>query len=198
MKAERINRITALVKGKHVLDIGCVDHSAPKAAGAGWLHRHIREHAASVLGLDHEQAAVEALAAAGYNIIYGNAEDFALDRTFDMVIAAELIEHLNNPGLFLACARRHLKEGGQLVLTTPNPFYPKRQFEILAHGRADVHGEHTMWFCPQTLARILANAGFRDIEVTPLNNNDAFLGVGKLPSRLRGWFSTNLFAIAHR
>lgn len=198
MRAERIERITALVKGKQVLDIGCVDHHVSKAADKDWLHRHIRDHAAFVLGLDHERSAVEALAAVGHNIIYGNAEDFALERTFDLVVAAELIEHLNNPGLFLTCARRHLREGGQLVLTTPNPFYPKRQLEILAHGRAVIHSEHTMWFCPQTLACTLANAGFRDIEIMPLNNNDAFLGIGKLPSLLRSWFSTNLLAIAHR
>jgi 2-polyprenyl-3-methyl-5-hydroxy-6-metoxy-1,4-benzoquinol methylase len=198
MKDERIKRITALVEGKHVLDLGCIDHHASKEAGAHWLHRHIRDHAASVIGLDRERAAVEALAAAGYDIVLGDAEDFALGRRFDLIVAAELIEHLNNPALFLHCVRRHLKEGGQLVLTTPNPFYPKRQLEILIRGRPEIHGEHTMWFCPQTLKVLISNAGFRDVEVTPLNNNDAFFGIGKLPSRLRSWFSTNLFATARR
>jgi 2-polyprenyl-3-methyl-5-hydroxy-6-metoxy-1,4-benzoquinol methylase len=198
MRAERVHRITALVKDKDVLDVGCVDHHVSKERSSYWLHRHIREHAASVLGLDHDRASVEALSAKGYEIVVGNAEDFTLNRLFDLVIAAELIEHLNNPALFLACARRHLKERGQLVLTTPNPFYPKRQFEILIAGRAEVHGEHTMWFCPQTLRVMLSNAGFRDIEITPLNNNDAFFGVGKLPSLVRDWFSSNLFATARR
>jgi 2-polyprenyl-3-methyl-5-hydroxy-6-metoxy-1,4-benzoquinol methylase len=197
MRAERIKRITALVEGKHVLDVGCVDHHISKEPGPYWLHRHIREHAASVLGLDHDCAA-EALSAQGYEVVVGDAEDFELNRMFDLVIAAELIEHLNNPALFLACARRHLKEGGQLVLTTPNPFYPKRQLEILINGRAEVHGQHTMWFCPQTLEVMLSNAGFRDVEITPLNNNDALFGIGKLPSLFRDWFSTNLFATARR
>jgi 2-polyprenyl-3-methyl-5-hydroxy-6-metoxy-1,4-benzoquinol methylase len=198
MRAERIKRITALVKGKHVLDVGCVDHHVCKEACPDWLHRHIRDHAASVLGLDHDRPAVEILSAAGYDIVVGDAEDFSLDRRFDLIVAAELIEHLNNPALFLACARRHLKEEGQLVLTTPNPFYPKRQFEILIRGRAEIHGEHTMWFCPQTLGVMLSNAGFRDVKVTPLNNNDAFFGIGKLPSRFRDWFSTSLLATARR
>jgi 2-polyprenyl-3-methyl-5-hydroxy-6-metoxy-1,4-benzoquinol methylase len=198
MRGERIQRIMALVKDKDVLDVGCVDHHVSKEAGTHWLHRHIRYHAASVLGLDYDRAAVEALSTKGYEIVVGDAEDFELNRVFDLVIAAELIEHLNNPALFLACARRHLKEEGQLVLTTPNPFYPKRQFEILIRGRAEVHGEHTRWFCPQTLGVMLSNAGFRDVEITPLNNNDAFFGIGKLPSLFRDWFSTNLFAIARR
>jgi 2-polyprenyl-3-methyl-5-hydroxy-6-metoxy-1,4-benzoquinol methylase len=198
MRAERIRRIAALVKGKHVLDVGCVDHHVSKERDAGWLHRHIREHAASVLGLDHNRAAVEALVAAGYDIVVGDAEDFELDRCFDLIVAAELIEHLNNPALFLACARRHLKEQGQLVLTTPNPFYPKRQLEILMWGRAQVHGEHTMWFCPQTLGVMLSNAGFRDVQIIPCNNCDALFGIGKMPSWFRGWYSTNLLATARR
>jgi ubiquinone/menaquinone biosynthesis C-methylase UbiE len=42
------------------------------------------------------------------------------DNAFDVVIASELLEHLNDPAGFFSECHRILKEGGTLVLTTPN------------------------------------------------------------------------------
>jgi SAM-dependent methyltransferase len=42
------------------------------------------------------------------------------DNAFDVVIASELLEHLNDPVGFFTESHRILKKGGILVLTTPN------------------------------------------------------------------------------
>lgn len=42
------------------------------------------------------------------------------DRFFDVVYAAELIEHLVNPDYFLGECNRLLKRGGMVIITTPN------------------------------------------------------------------------------
>ena len=42
------------------------------------------------------------------------------DETFDVILASEVIEHLAQPEVFLAEARRVLSTSGVLLLTTPN------------------------------------------------------------------------------
>jgi hypothetical protein len=51
-----------------------------------------------------------------------DAQDFGLDQNFNTVVAGEVIEHLEDPGRFLACARQHLAPGGRIVLSTAQPF----------------------------------------------------------------------------
>jgi SAM-dependent methyltransferase len=43
-------------------------------------------------------------------------------RFFDTIIAGELIEHLENPAGFLKQCKKILKDDGQLLVTTPNPY----------------------------------------------------------------------------
>ncbi len=190
----RLDAIRDIVRGKRVLDVGCVDHESSNEAGQQWLHRVIGEQASELTGLDFEAEEVEKLNAKGYNIIHGDAEVVDLGRKFDVIVAGELIEHLGNPGNFLQNMRRHLEPGGKLVMTTPNPFYPKRFIEVLFEGKARVNGQHVSWFCPQTLAALMSRAGFSDIEVQPFNNSERWRSVVDRVSTFRPWFATNLLA----
>lgn len=52
-----------------------------------------------------------------------NKEMIFEDNLFDIVIALELIEHLENPKRFLQEVKRVLKKGGILILSTPNEDY---------------------------------------------------------------------------
>jgi 2-polyprenyl-3-methyl-5-hydroxy-6-metoxy-1,4-benzoquinol methylase len=193
---ERLRIIADVVRGKETLDIGCVDHEAGQEEKGGWLHKVILDNASYVLGLDFAQKEVHELAGKGYNMVYGNAEDVNLERLFDVVVAGELIEHLDNPGRFLGNVKRHLRPGGRVVLTTPNPFYPKRILEILRFGKAQVHPQHVSWFCAQTLHVILERAGFSEVQIIHINNSEKMKGVVNLLTGFRPWFSTNLLAIA--
>lgn len=201
MNNRRLSFIREHVKGKKVLDVGCVDHEARRADaedGDQWLHRIICSEASETIGLDFAENEVAKLNEQGFKIVCGDAETASLDDTFDCVIAGELIEHLSNPGLFISNMYRHLNPGGTIVLTTPNPFYPKRLFEILTSGKVIVNPQHTAWYCPETITRLIERAGFVDIVVEPFNNSEAWFGVGRIPSLLRDWFATNLLIYAKR
>ena len=115
-KHNRFELIKEICRGRDVLDIGCVGDERPPR----WLHDHICKVAKNVIGIDNGTEGVKKLKKRGYNVMRANAEDLDLKRRFDVIVAGELIEHLDNPGLFFGCVRKHLREKGTLVITTPN------------------------------------------------------------------------------
>jgi 2-polyprenyl-3-methyl-5-hydroxy-6-metoxy-1,4-benzoquinol methylase len=84
------------VKGKTVLDVGCVEHEASEF----WVHRRLTESARSVLRIDVLEKDVEELQRRGYNIICADAMNDWLAQTFDAIVVGEVIEHVVNPGAF--------------------------------------------------------------------------------------------------
>lgn len=171
---DRCKLLSNLVKGKNVLDIGCVEHSLENRKRGQWLHEHLRTSAASILGLDYEAAEVEKMRAAGYNVVAADATNFDLERQFDMVVAGELIEHINNAGLFLTCVHKHLKPGGTLVMTTPNANCLIYFVENLLLGREIDNPDHVCIYTPVTMGKLLERHGFALEHTTFLAENTIY------------------------
>ena len=55
-----------------------------------------------------------------FRTVIGNLMDFRSPEPFDCVLAGEVIEHVAHPDQLLASAAANLRQGGVLVLTTPN------------------------------------------------------------------------------
>ncbi|MFA7717375.1 MAG: class I SAM-dependent methyltransferase [Candidatus Absconditabacterales bacterium] len=104
------------IKEKTVLDLGVGDTSDR------FLHKFISDNAKEVIGVELDEKRAEKLKNIGYKIHVGNAEEINLNKKFDVVIAGDLIEHVNNVGLFLENVKRHLQEGGYFIFNTPNIF----------------------------------------------------------------------------
>ncbi len=193
---KRFELIIKEVSGKDVLDVGCIDHNAMNELSHEWLHKIIVDNAKKVVGLDLEEEEAQKLQEKGYDIVIGNAEAINLNKKFDVVVAGELIEHLSNPGKFLGNMKNHLRKDGVIIMTTPNPFYPKRIFEILLYKKVLVHPQHVMWLCPSTLKTILEREGYSDVEIIPFNNTERFSVFVNWLTGIRPWFSNNLFVRA--
>ncbi len=108
-----------LARAKRVLDAGC---------GAGYGSAELANVAESVFAIDIAPEAVE-YARAHYpipNLAFEQASCTALpyaDGAFDLVVAFEVIEHLENWRDFLREVRRVLAPAGQLIVSTPNRLY---------------------------------------------------------------------------
>jgi 2-polyprenyl-3-methyl-5-hydroxy-6-metoxy-1,4-benzoquinol methylase len=129
--------------------------------------------------------------------------------SYDAVIAAEVIEHLENPRHVAREWFRMLKPGGTVILSTPNNESIRSLLALLARGhfvafQDTCYPAHITALLRKDLERILAEVGFSDTQFYFTN----FGGLPKLPSvtwqrislgTLKGRrFSDNLIATAKR
>jgi len=150
-----------LVKGKRVLDIGCVSHEVGNTLKPNWLHGILKQHAETILGLDKLENETEQLRKLGYNIEHGDAESFHFDKKFEIIVAGDILEHLSNPGNFLQSARASLTSNGLLLITTPNPFTLPRMIRFILLNSVGGNEEHTMWFTRKFLSQLAKRYQFR-------------------------------------
>src|SRR5437867_1621158 len=98
----------------------------------------------------------------------------------DLVVAGEVIEHLDAPGPFLRAMRVLTRPDGRLVLTTPNA-YRALNFLAPVSGSELVHPDHTAWHSPRTLRTLLERNGWDVAEVAYYRNPRRRVGRGDGP-----------------
>ena len=166
---ERIKEIIVRCEGDIILDIGCVatqlGNLKEKIESNLWLHEELTKRFSKVVGIDIKKKEIQELKKMGYDVRYGNAEDFRLDENFDTIVAGELIEHLSNPGKFLDACRNHLKEEGKLILTTPNPFWIEYSIRKIFRMGLYVNPEHTAWYDESVLTQLAERHRFEVVEI---------------------------------
>jgi 2-polyprenyl-3-methyl-5-hydroxy-6-metoxy-1,4-benzoquinol methylase len=89
-------------------------------------------------------------------------------QSFDVVLACEVIEHVEEPLLFLQSIRDRLSKDGVVVITTPNSKFinktnvDRKDSLTLA---ALSPGFHTCLFSPDALRDLLFKVGFKNVEI---------------------------------
>jgi SAM-dependent methyltransferase len=163
--------IVELARGCRVIHLGFVDELLEeKVAGGVWLHDRLAEAATSLVGLDLSERGVEWAKEHGHEAHVVDAQDadavaaLGLEPA-DLLVAGEIIEHLDAPGPFLRAVRQLARPEGRIVLTTPNAY---RLLNFLAplSGSELVHPDHTAWHSPRTLRTLLERSGWEVEEVT--------------------------------
>jgi len=184
-----VDRHLALVeaaRGRSVLHLGFVDERAEQKLEEGvWLHARLAGVARSLVGIDSSAEGVEWAKGHGYDAHVADVQSpeslaaLSLEPA-EVVVAGELIEHLDAPGPFLRGVRHLVAADGRLVLTTPNPY---RLVSILAAltGNELVHSDHTAWHSPQTLRTLFGQCGWEVEDLAYYHNP-----VRSVPARLVG------------
>lgn len=170
----RDSRILKLVKGKEVLDIGCtwIDDDGT------WVHGDMLKVAKSVTGIDITD--VPKFRGQGYDIIEQSADEpYNLLRKFDVVVAAEVLDHISNLGTFMANVRRHLKEGGILVVVMHNPQAFEFFLEQLFFKGSLRISQHTHWQNETTMRELLGRHGM-ELRYREFYHYGAFSRLGKV------------------
>jgi 2-polyprenyl-3-methyl-5-hydroxy-6-metoxy-1,4-benzoquinol methylase len=144
--------------GARLLEVGC-------AAGA-LLVNLAEAQALDVHGLEPDRVnAAVARERLGDRIRVGSLESAGYDeRSFDVVYADQVIEHVLDPVRFLAECRRLLAPGGLLLLATPN--FAGLSARVLGLGWKElIPREHIRMFTPRALRFYLERADLRRIRV---------------------------------
>jgi 2-polyprenyl-3-methyl-5-hydroxy-6-metoxy-1,4-benzoquinol methylase len=165
--------IQSMPKDGSVLDLGC---------GNGAMLAEIRKHGSWKLrGVESSESAVSMARGAGFDVMLADATADLLTlydkKSFDLIIAVEVIEHVYDPRGLLRQAHALLRPKGRVLLTTPYHGYLKNVLVALA-GKHDSHFNplwdcgHIKFWSPNTLTTALTESGFGDVQ---------FYGAGRVP-----------------
>lgn len=173
---DRIPYIAAACAGLHVLDLGAMDETAwnTKRGQGAWLHEEIARTARQVDGIDNSELipATGLVTGANATIRRGDINDperltAELDQVPDIVVAGEIIEHLENPlGFLRRLAQTRQLVGKTVILSTPNATALPNVLIALAR-RESAHPDHLCIFSYKTLTTLCHRAGFTDWEIVP-------------------------------
>ncbi|HEX2649766.1 MAG TPA: class I SAM-dependent methyltransferase [Burkholderiales bacterium] len=103
--------------------------------------------------------AAQMLPAASFTAADLETIDADLGRRFDLVIFADVVEHLRNPDPCLEFIRRHLSPQGRLLISTP-----ERDILRGRDCRACPHPEHVREWNSDEFGRFLESRGWRIVE----------------------------------
>ena len=167
-KVQRVEFIRAACNGKKVLHLGCTNYPYTKEAidTNALLHFELGKIADEVYGFDFDQAGIDILSQHGTKNLFRadleKLDEVALDKKFDVIIAGEMIEHLNNPGLFLQGIKRFMNADTSLIITTINAYCAMRFWSYFLRGNGGinepVHPDHVAYYSFATLKLLINRA----------------------------------------
>jgi SAM-dependent methyltransferase len=191
-----------------IIDLGCGDGSALAIAA-----EHNPAH--RFAGIDWSGDALRQAQAAGLTVVRASVSGGSLpvaDGAADVVIMSELIEHLVDPDGAVAEARRILRPGGSLLLSTPNlaAWYNRG---LLAFGIQPIFSEvslrgvfgrpghvvagHLRLFTRRALTEFLTASGFRCVTVTGARYHDVPRPLAPLDRAFCRWPSAASILLVH-
>lgn len=158
-------RLLGFVKpGSRVLDVGCSSRT---------LSRPLVDKGCVVFGVELDPHAAAQARSVCADVLVGDIETVELPyehASFDVVLCGDVLEHLRDPAGTLMRLRPLLRQGGLLVLTTPNVAnWAIRLNLLLGRWRYTERGildrTHVHLFTRATLVETLENTGYRIVTL---------------------------------
>jgi len=156
-------RILQMVEGRpplRILDVGC---------GPGWLAQALTAAGHSVVGIDMEEAdGVHERMSRFVRADLSEGIPAEVGGDFDLVLAADIIEHLADPARLLADMAARVRPTGSIIASVPNisHWYPRGR---IAAGRFDydqrgvLDATHLRFFTRKRFLRVAEEAGLERV-----------------------------------
>jgi methionine biosynthesis protein MetW len=153
--------VTSMIpRGARVLEVGC---------GTGSLSRIVADTcAAEVVGIEPDSRRAERATARGLEVHVGYLSLELIHKIglFDVVLLADVLEHVPNPQAILLLSRQTLRVGGTVVVSVPNVAHWSVRVDLV-RGRFQyqpgfiMDATHLRWFTLDTLRALLVSSGFK-------------------------------------
>lgn len=158
---EEMRRLQAHPNGR-LLDVGC--------GTGGWLET-MRDLGWQVQGIDFDKDAVSVASQRGLTVALGSVEEQNYPNNyFDIVTLNHVIEHLPHPVRTLTECHRILKNGGRLIVYTPNTAGFGHRL-LKDNWRGLEPPRHLYLFCRTSLGAALISSGFSDFAIDTVNSS---------------------------
>ena len=167
---ERVQYLEDMVRGKRVIHVGCLDHVPlirQRIENNTWLHKRLTEASQTCLGIDiNEEGAVLVRTLGFDNVVICNLIDDdplpeVVGAKWDYMGLGEMLEHIDNPVLFLEnIAAKYGNCVDRFLLTVPNAIHLDNFLNALRHSER-INTDHRFWFTPYTLAKVANAAGMK-------------------------------------
>jgi methionine biosynthesis protein MetW len=161
--------------GSRVLELGCA---------SGYMGKLLIDaKSCRVTGVEYDAAAAAEARQKGLSVIEGSLEDAALRASlterYDVVMAADVLEHLRDPATVLEAIKGWLEPGGLAIVSVPNvanwsirrQLFFRGDFEYQETGILD--RTHLRFFTWNTVQALFAEQGWQVA--------DSFVGLWDIP-----------------
>jgi len=163
-------KIIGLVgKNQIILDVGCA---------SGYLGPEIKKKGNKIFGVEISEKGKEEASKIFDEVILGNIEEIDLpypEDYFDLIICADILEHLFDPKNVIMKLKKYLKDNGNLIVSLPNiaNWWVRKElffgrFEYQTIGLLD--SGHIRFFTYESAKKMFKECGYKigkfDLNVT--------------------------------
>lgn len=209
---DRIHFLCSMAQGKRVIHVGFSDSPVSRellTPRGLWLHEQLSRVSRHLVGLDLDERATEWAQRHGYDAAIADCTDARALRALklppaELVIAGELIEHVDSPGALLDALHVLIAPQGKLVITTPNAHSFASSLATVAR-REVINPDHVALYSWYTLTNILERHEWRVKEFltyqypgTGTWTGRIAFGLERLASRWSPFVAHGLIAICNQ
>ena len=159
---DRVLYILECCQGKRVMHLGC-------GWPPGMLHVALSQVAALNVGVDIAIPEDECSEVFARRDLDFSPVTLPWNRDPEVVVVAEILEHLANPGMLL----HEIREGTartqeSVIITVPNAYSSVARRHVTG-GMENVHRQHVAWYSYKTLHTLVTRYGFTLVEMAWYN-----------------------------
>lgn len=144
-----------LTKKTKLLEVGC---------SAGMFLYQVKKQVGEIVGIDFDVTSAKYAAQKCHCQIYTTdiTETPLPKKYFDIIVALQTLEHVEDPRQFILNLKEYLRPGGTIMIEVPNLYdVLAHVYNLPNHYKFFFHAAHLWYFTEKSLTKLMADSGFK-------------------------------------